>query len=73
MEERKILRVARSISAPEATVIDVEGRLLLPGFIGAHTRFDLDVQHHNSRRFLLRQPVSAAGAAPNGGGFCLPE
>ena len=31
VEDEKILRVARSISAPEATVIDVEGQLLLPG------------------------------------------
>ena len=43
VEDEKILRVARSISAPEATVIDVEGQLLLPGFIDAHTHFDLDV------------------------------
>lgn len=43
VEDEKILRVARSITAPEATVIDVEGQLLLPGFIDAHTHFDLDV------------------------------
>ena len=43
LEDEKILRVARSITAPEAAVIDVEGQLLLPGFIDAHTHFDLDV------------------------------
>ena len=43
VEDEKILRVARSITAPEAAVIDVEGQLLLPGFIDAHTHFDLDV------------------------------
>ena len=43
VEDEKILRVARSITAPEAAVIDVEGQLLLPGFIDAHTHFDLHV------------------------------
>mgnify|MGYP000525515615 CR=1 FL=1 len=36
VEDEKILLVARSITAPEAAVIDVEGQLLLPGFIDAH-------------------------------------
>ena len=40
VEDEKILRVARSITAPEAAVIDVEGQLLLPGFIDAHIHLE---------------------------------
>ena len=43
VEDEKILRVARSITAPEAAVIDVEGQLLLPGLIDAHYRGELKV------------------------------
>lgn len=40
---RKIVRVARSITDPLAQTVDVTGKFLLPGFIDAHTHFDLDV------------------------------
>ena len=43
VEDEKILQVARGISAPLARTVDVTGKLLLPGFIDAHTHFDLDV------------------------------
>ena len=44
IEGEKILQVARTISPqPETRVIDITGKLLLPGFIDAHTHFDLDV------------------------------
>ena len=43
VEDEKILQVARGISDPLARTVDVTGKLLLPGFIGAHTHFDLDV------------------------------
>ena len=43
VEDEKILQVARGISDPLARTVDVTGRLLLPGFIDAHTHFDLDV------------------------------
>ncbi len=39
----KIVRVARSITDPLAQTVDVTGKFLLPGFIDAHTHFDLDV------------------------------
>ena len=43
VEDEKILQVARGISDPLARTVDVTGKLLLPGFIDAHTHFDLDV------------------------------
>ena len=43
VENEKILRVGRDLSDPLARTVDVSGKLLLPGFIDAHTHFDLDV------------------------------
>ena len=42
MEGEKILRVGRDLTDADQTV-DVSGCLLFPGFIDAHTHFDLDV------------------------------
>ena len=42
-EGEKIIKVARDIQDEEATVIDVTGKLLFPGFIDGHTHFDLEV------------------------------
>ena len=41
--DEKILDVCRDIPAIGAQVVDVTGMLLFPGFIDAHTHFDLDV------------------------------
>ena len=43
VEGEKILDVCRDIPAIGAQVVDVTGILLFPGFIDAHTHFDLDV------------------------------
>ena len=43
VDGEKIAAVAPHIDAPDAEVVDVTGKLLLPGFIDAHTHFDLDV------------------------------
>ena len=43
MDGEKILRIGRGLSAAGAEVTDVTGCLLFPGFIDAHTHFDLDV------------------------------
>ena len=43
VEDEKILRVGRGLSAAGAQVEDVSGCLLFPGFIDAHTHFALDV------------------------------
>ena len=43
IEDEKILDVGRDLHAEGAEVIDCTGKLLFPGFIDAHTHFDLDV------------------------------
>ena len=43
VENETILQVGRNLSDPLARAIDVTGKLLMPGFIDAHTHFDLDV------------------------------
>lgn len=43
IDGEKIEKVAPDISCEDAQVIDVSGKLLFPGFIDAHTHFDLDV------------------------------
>lgn len=43
VKNEKILQVGRNLSDPLARAIDVTGKLLMPGFIDAHTHFDLDV------------------------------
>lgn len=74
VEDEKILRVARSITAPEAAVIDVEGQLLLPGFIDAHTHFDLDVCSTTTvDDFFSGSPGGSAGRHHHGGGLRLPQ
>ena len=39
----KIVLIGKDISSQDAEVVDVRGKLLFPGFIDAHTHFDLDV------------------------------
>ena len=41
--DEKIRLIAEKIESPEAEVVDCTGKLLFPGFIDAHTHFDLDV------------------------------
>lgn len=43
IDGEKIAQVGRSLVCPEARIMDVSGMLLMPGFIDAHTHFDLDV------------------------------
>ena len=43
IEDEKIVRVGQNLTDAEATVVPMEGKLLFPGFIDAHTHFDLDV------------------------------
>ena len=57
---RRSSRVARSITDPLAQTVDVTGKFLLPGFIDAHTHFDLDVCEHDHRRRLLTAGSLAA-------------
>ena len=44
IDGEKVTAVGRDLTAPEgAEVVDCTGKLLFPGFIDAHTHFDLDV------------------------------
>ena len=43
IDGERIEAVGEALSCPEAEVIDVSGRLLFPGFLDAHTHFDLEV------------------------------
>ena len=42
-EDGRITQVAEYLHAEDARVVDVTGKLIFPGFIDAHTHFDLDV------------------------------
>lgn len=43
IDGEKIVQVGRGLSPAGGNVVDVTGMLLFPGFIDAHTHFDLDV------------------------------
>lgn len=43
IEDEKIAEVGADLQSQDAQVIDVRGKLLFPGFIDAHTHFDLEV------------------------------
>lgn len=43
IEGEKILAVGKELCCKGCEVVDVSGKLLFPGFIDAHTHFDLDV------------------------------
>jgi len=43
MEDGQITQVAEDLICADAQVVDVTGKLIFPGFIDAHTHFDLDV------------------------------
>ena len=43
VDGERVQRVARDIHVDDAEVVDAAGMLLMPGFIDAHTHFDLDV------------------------------
>lgn len=43
IEDEKILETGPDLHDPEAVLVDVTGELLFPGFIDAHTHFQLEV------------------------------
>lgn len=43
IDEEKIAEIGPGLSAPDARVVDAEGKLVFPGFVDAHTHFDLPV------------------------------
>ena len=42
VEDEKIVKVGQNLTDGNAKVVDVQGKLLFPGFIDAHTHFDLE-------------------------------
>lgn len=63
----KILKVAHHIKAEDAQVVDCTGKLLMPGFIDAHTHFDLDVCNTTT----VDDFTSGSRAAIRGGTTCV--
>ncbi len=43
IDGEKIAEIGENLPSGDAQVVDVSGKLLLPGFVDAHTHFDLDV------------------------------
>ena len=43
IEGEKVIKTGKDLSDTDAQVVDVKGKLLFPGFIDAHTHFDLEV------------------------------
>ena len=43
IDGEKIAEIGPGLSAPDARVVDAEGKLVFPGFVDAHTHFDLPV------------------------------
>ena len=66
VEGEKIIAVGRDLSPIGAKIIDVSGMLLFPGFIDAHTHFDLDVCNTTTAGDLAREPQGEEGG---GGGL----
>ncbi len=64
VEGEKILEVGRNITRKADQIIDVTGMLLMPGFIDAHTHFDLDVCNTTTADNFTTGSRAACGAAP---------
>lgn len=60
---------ARAALAPRADVVDADGRLLLPGFIDAHSHADGAVFDPEVQLALLRQGVTTVIGGQDGVGF----
>ncbi|PKM73939.1 MAG: dihydropyrimidinase [Firmicutes bacterium HGW-Firmicutes-16] len=43
IEDEKIIKTGENLSDSDAQIVDVRGKLLFPGFIDAHTHFNLEV------------------------------
>ena len=78
VEGEKILEVGRNITRKADQIIDVTGMLLMPGFIDAHTHFDLDVCNTTtadnfttgSRAALRGGTTTSTSPAPTRGRAC---
>jgi dihydroorotase/N-acyl-D-amino-acid deacylase len=63
----EIVRVAPSIEAPAARVIDVAGQVIAPGFIDLHSHGDRDIFETPAAENLIRQGVTTIMGGPDGG------
>jgi dihydroorotase len=71
IENRKIAAIDRNLSAPRgATIIDAQGRLVLPGFVDLHV-------HFREPGFEYKETIQSGAAAAVAGGFttvcCMPN
>ena len=57
IEGEKVRQIGRLILMPADRTVDVEGCLLFPGFIDAHTHFDLDVCNTTTGRTAGDDPA----------------
>ncbi|HEX9582411.1 MAG TPA: D-aminoacylase [Gemmatimonadales bacterium] len=62
-----IARIAPSITEPATRVIDVEGRVIAPGFIDIHTHARRGIFQHPTADNYVRQGVTTLIEGPDGG------
>ena len=67
IENGKIEQIGEKLQAPDATRVDAKDRLIFPGFIDAHTHFDLEV----SGTVTADDFASGTKAAIAGGTTCI--
>lgn len=74
VEGEKIVEVGRNITRKADQIIDVTGMLLMPGFIDAHTHFDLDVCNTTTAdNFTTGSRAALRGGTTHRGGLRLPQ
>ncbi|MCT9820364.1 amidohydrolase family protein [Microbacterium sp. W1N] len=66
VDRGRIVEVGAVRAAPGDTVIDAAGRIVLPGFVDAHSHVDGAVFRPEVQRALLRQGVTTAIAGQDG-------
>lgn len=76
IEGATVLRVAPDMFEPSATVLDAEGRYVVPGFVDAHSHVDAMVFDEQVQLALLRQGITSVivgqdgvSCAPGDGSF----
>ena len=65
VDGEKIAAVGEGLAVDGAKVVDVRGKLLFPGFIDAHTHFDLDVCNTDRKSTRLNSSHTLASRMPS--------